>query len=366
MKIVTIVGARPQFIKAALVSSELKKRGIHEIIVHTGQHYDENMSAIFFEQMGMQKPDYNLDIRAKTHGEMTGRMLIGIEEVLKETEPNLLLVYGDTNSTLAAALAARKLNIPIAHVEAGLRNHDLRIPEDVNRILTDRISDLLFCPTQTSIDNLYNEGFKSFHCEIIKTDDILADSVKVYSAMIDENPSLISEKFQSLNSNYLLCTVHRQESTNSTSLTHIVNALNAISKEVPIILPMHPRTKSICDSANLKFNKHITVIDPVGYIDMQYLLKKSIGVITDSGGVQKEAYLHSKYSLLLMSYTPWVELITNNVSVTSILEETEILGSYEHYKKLNGSFNQKLYGKGNARIEIVDAILTYLNKKKND
>jgi UDP-GlcNAc3NAcA epimerase len=364
MKIITIIGARPQFIKAALVSQELKKQGIEEVILHTGQHYDKNMSDIFFTQLGIPAPKYNLEIKANLHGEMTGKMLMGIEEVMLKETPDMTLVYGDTNSTLAAALASRKLNIPIAHVEAGLRNFNFMIPEDVNRTLTDRISDILFCPTNTAVQNLMEEGFAKFPCEVIKTDDIMADSVNIFSKMILQNPNLVSKEILEICKNeFLLCTVHRQESTSKQALPIIVEALNYISNEKNIIFPIHPRTKKLCAELDIQFNKNVIVIDPVGYFDMQYLLNATSGVITDSGGLQKEAYLHSKYSLLLMSYTPWVELVSNKVSVTTEIDSDAILNNYNNFKKLSGNFDQYLYGKGEARVQIVQALKSYLQNQ---
>lgn len=366
MKIITVVGARPQFIKAALVSAVFKEKKIEEVIVHTGQHYDENMSGIFFEQMGIQHPKYNLEIKANTHASMTGRMMEKIEEVLLLENPDMLLVYGDTNSTLAAALAARKLNIPIAHVEAGLRNFDFRIPEDVNRTLTDRISDILFCPTDTAVTNLLNEGFANFPCRVVKTDDIMADSVKIYSELIKKNPSSISKSISNLsNKDFLLCTVHRQESTTPKALSEIVSALNKISANIDIVLPIHPRTNKLIDELGLTFSENVKVIDPIGYIDMQYLLSVCFGVITDSGGLQKEAYLHGKYSLLLMDFTPWVELVESQVSVATKIDFDSILNNYEKFSNLNGRFDQLLYGNGEARIQIVENLLTFLNQNKD-
>ncbi len=359
MKIITVIGARPQFIKAALVSLELTKRNVDELIIHTGQHYDDNMSSIFFEQLNIKKPSFNLNIKAFSHGKMTGEMLMQIEDVLLQTLPDLVLVYGDTNSTLAAALAAKKLNIPVAHVEAGLRNYDFSIPEDINRILTDRISDILFCSTEQALQNLNNEGFALGSSQIFKTDDLMSDTVKTYGNLILQKPDLVSGVLRSINYRFILCTVHRQESTKNEKLPDIVNALNSIAEECQIVFPMHPRTKKICNDLNLKFSSNIKIIDPVGYFDMLFLLQNSIGVITDSGGLQKEAFLCCKYSLLLMPFTPWVELVQNHVSVTTDIDKFNILYSFELFKKLNGDFGVPLYGFGNASSQIADALLTF-------
>jgi UDP-GlcNAc3NAcA epimerase len=359
MKIVTIVGARPQFIKAALLSDALKKNGITEILIHTGQHYDANMSDIFFEQLGLQNPAYNLHIQAKTHGDMTGKMLVEIEKILMDEMPDWVVVFGDTNSTLAGALAARKLNIPIAHVEAGLRNYDMTIPEEVNRIITDRISDLLLCPTEIAIENLRQEGFESFPIHIVKTDDILSDAVYFSLLKMKENPTVISAHLRAIPYPYILCTVHRQDSTTEAHLKIILDALNKIATTAKIIFPIHPRTLAVLNGIQYPLSPNIHLIDPVGYLDMQYLLQHAQYLITDSGGLQKEAYLHGVYSLLLMGHTPWQELITHQVSVATPLDEARILLAYNDLKQLRGRFDQNLYGSGQAGMQIVEALKRY-------
>lgn len=361
MNINTIVGARPQFIKAALVSHELNKQGVNESIIHTGQHYDDNMSDIFFREMNIPAPEYNLGIRGKTHGEMTGQMLIGIEELLMKNRPDLVLLYGDTNSTLAGALAARKLNIPIAHVEAGLRNFDFTIPEDVNRTITDRLSSILFCPTQKAIDNLKKEGFADFPCTIVKTGDLMADCVRVFTNMIKQKPELVSPSLRGMQKPYIVCTIHRQESTHPNSLPFVIDFLNAIAQEEQILFPIHPRTKKLCDQYDLSFHNNIKTIPPVGYFDMQYLLRNCTRVITDSGGLQKEAYLHQKYSLLLMDYTPWEELFEHRFCQTSSLDPLELKKNYGKALKLNGSFDIQLYGDGKSRKKIVQELIKFNN-----
>jgi UDP-GlcNAc3NAcA epimerase len=362
VKVITVVGARPQFIKAALVSKEFKRQGIEEIIVHTGQHYDENMSDIFFNQMGIPTPKYNLNIRAKTHASMTGRMMEGIEEVLLKEAPDALVVYGDTNSTLAASLAARKLNISIAHIEAGLRNFDFTVPEDVNRVLTDRISDILFCPTDTAINNLLKEGFDSFPCKLIRTGDLMADSVSVFSKILEDEKDLIKEELRKLPKDGILVTIHRQETTKSDIIVDVVAFLNTLCADYPIVFPIHPRTKQVINKLGLKLDKSIYLLDPVGYLEMQYLLKSCQHVITDSGGLQKEAYLHRKKSLLLMDFTPWVELIDNECSITTELNLKDMLRNFGSSLKLKANFDSNLYGSGNAREQIVEEI----RKLEND
>lgn len=363
MKIVTVIGARPQFVKAALISNEFKKRGITEIIIHTGQHYDPNMSDVFFNQLNIPEPAYNLGIKANSHGEMTGRMLIEIERVLQIENPDLLLVYGDTNSTLAAALAARKLNIKIAHVEAGLRNFDMTIPEDVNRILTDRVSDILFCPTQEAINNLIAEGFEKFPAKLVKTDDLLADMVYYYDEKLDEfseETSAVSKLVSSLQKP-ILCTIHRAESTTNTRIVEIIKALNTIAQQYDIIFPIHPRTKNVIEKLGLILHENIQLLAPLSYVEMIYALKHCRYVITDSGGLQKEAYLMKKYCLILMNYTPWVELINHKVSVTTQLTTDDILSNFKKMETLETPFNQSLYGEGSARFQIVDYLQNYFN-----
>lgn len=356
MKIFTVVGARPQFVKAALVSHELQQKGLEEQLIHTGQHYDDNMSNIFFREMNIPEPKYNLGIRGQTHGEMTGRMLMGIEEILIEQKPDMVLLYGDTNSTLAGALAAQKLHIPIAHVEAGLRNFDFSIPEDVNRTITDRLSSILFCPTDKAIQNLENEGFRNFPCQLVRTGDLMADSVKVYTQLLEERPALISPIVRAIDQPYIVCTIHRQESTREAILPGVVDFLNTVATHEHILLPMHPRTRKLCEQWNLKFHDNVKIIDPVGYFDMQYLLKNCSRVITDSGGLQKEAYLHKKYSLLLMDYTPWEELVDHRFCTTTTLDKPSLFKNYYQTKELNGNFAIELYGDGNARKEIVEIL----------
>ncbi len=362
MKVVTVVGARPQFIKAALISNEFKRREICEVIVHTGQHYDTNMSEIFFEQMNIPKPTHNLNIQATTHGSMTGRMLEGIEQALLSEKPDMLLVYGDTNSTLAAALAARKLNIPIAHVEAGLRNFDFTVPEDVNRTLTDRISDLLFCPTDTAIENLHKEGFASFPCKLVRTGDLMADSVMVFREIIQKFPEKVNQEISQLPQHGILVTIHRQETTKPEVIGSVIEFLNRVAETQTIIFPIHPRTKKVIQEAGLKLNANVHCIDPVGYLEMQYLLTTCQHVITDSGGLQKEAYLHRKKSLLLMNFTPWVELIDSNCSVTTELDITLMWEQFQKSLVLNANFDGMLYGHGHSREEIVNEIVNYFKK----
>ena len=346
MKVLTVIGARPQFVKAATVSRALKKSGIEEVIVHTGQHHDQNMSQVFFDEMEIPAPNYNLEIQGLNHGAMTGRMLEKIEEVLIKEKPDYVLVYGDTNSTLAGALAAVKLHIPVAHVEAGLRSFEMKMPEEVNRILTDRISKVLFCPTQTAIDNLEKEGYKNIDCKIILSGDVMYDAVLFYRQKIKTHSTIIQkEKLEG--KPFVLVTIHRAENTNDPKrLKEICDALNEIQKERQVILPLHPRTKAYLHSQNLKLDTK--VIDPVGYFDMLALLENCSMVMTDSGGLQKEAYFFNKYCITLRDQTEWVELVQAGSNFIVGADKSKILSAYHAYKNSKLVESKPLYGNGNA------------------
>ena len=349
MKIVTVVGARPQFIKSVPVSRELKKKSILEVIVHTGQHYDQNMSEVFFDQMQIAKPNYDLNINSLNHGAMTGQMLERIEEILVLEKPDFVLVYGDTNSTLAGALAAAKLNIKVVHIEAGLRSFNMKMPEEINRIVTDRISSYLFCPTDTAMNNLKREGFNEFDCTIIKSGDVMLDSVIMFAEYAKKPEVELPEKF-------ILCTIHRQENTDDkVNLTSIMNALNKISADQDIILPLHPRTqKKILEyKLNDTITEKLIVIDPVGYLEMLYLLKKSSLIITDSGGLQKEAFYFHKLCLTLRNETEWTELVDNGFNIICGTEYNSIVTNYKKIQNSLPDFNINLYGDGSASKLIV-------------
>ncbi len=354
MKIVTVLGARPQFVKAATVSRALTKSGIDEVIVHTGQHHDQNMSQVFFDEMEIPTPHYNLEIQGLNHGAMTGRMLEKIEEVLVKEKPDYVLVYGDTNSTLAGALAAIKLHIPVAHVEAGLRSFEMKMPEEVNRILTDRISKVLFCPTQTAINNLQNEGYKNIDCEIVLAGDVMYDAVLHYRQKIKTHSTII-QKENLTDKPFVLVTIHRAENTNDPKrLTEICEALNEIQKEQQVVLPLHPRTKAYLKSQNLKLDAK--VIDPVGYFDMLALLDHCSLVMTDSGGLQKEAYFFNKYCITLRDQTEWVELVEAGANSIVGADKSKILSAYRANKNLKLMNSKPLYGNGDA----AEAIARYL------
>ena len=343
-KIITIVGARPQFVKAATLSRQFSLLGVDEKIIHTGQHYDANMSDVFFEEMEIPKPTYNLDIHGVGHGAMTGRMLEGIEEILLNELPDGVLVYGDTNSTLAGALAASKLHIPVVHVEAGLRSFNMQMPEEINRILTDRISDLLLCPTDTAIHNLQREGFNNFNTKIVKNGDVMQDAAIFYAAKAEEKSNVL----KSINlSRYILATIHRQENTDSPeNLQNIITGLNEINRQTPVVVPIHPRTRNIL--AQLNIVPAFKLIDPVGYFDMIVLLKNCEMVITDSGGVQKEAFFFGKHCITMREQTEWVELVENGFNTLTGSDAEKIVTAYEQTKQKKSDFSINLYGKGQA------------------
>ena len=356
MKIVTILGARPQFVKAASVSRELKKAGIQEIMIHTGQHFDHNMSQVFFDEMEIPTPDYNLEISGLNHGAMTGRMLEKIEEVLFQEKPDYTLVYGDTNSTLAGALAAAKLHIPVAHVEAGLRSFDMKMPEEINRILTDRISKYLFCPTDTAIRNLENEGFRNFPATIIRTGDVMYDAVLFYKEKIATHSTVI-QLLQLQGKPFVLTTIHRAENTNDPQrLKQIVGALNEIHKQQPVVLPLHPRTKAFIAAQGIPL--HVTVIEPVGYFDMLALLQNCSMVMTDSGGLQKEAYFFGKFCITLRDQTEWVELIKAGANQLAGADDKTILAIFQQNIGKPITLQPNLYGDGHAARQIVHALAT--------
>ncbi|MFO7369519.1 MAG: UDP-N-acetylglucosamine 2-epimerase (non-hydrolyzing) [Bacteroidales bacterium] len=357
-KIVTVIGARPQFVKAAAVSRAIQKSGgLREIIVHTGQHFDENMSSVFFREMEIPEPDYNLQINSLSHGAMTGRMLEKIEEVLLQEKPDFLMVYGDTNSTIAGALAAKKLDIKVIHVEAGLRSFNMKMPEEINRILTDRISDLLFCPTDNAVHNLDNEGFGNFKCQIHQVGDVMYDAALFYSEK-SATRSDIMTRLQVNPGDFILCTVHRQENTdNLENLKQIVAALNDINKQKKVILPLHPRTRKILKQHNIV--PGFESIDPVGYFDMLELLKNCNLVMTDSGGMQKEAYFFKKYCITLRKETEWIELVNNHYNMLTGADAESIRNSFMILKDKEICHINSLYGDGNASIKIINSIINY-------
>lgn len=350
MKIATIIGARPQFIKAATVSRIFKQRkDIQEIIIHTGQHYDVNMSHVFFEELNIPLPEINLEAGSGSHGKQTARMLEGIEEVLLNEKPDWVLVYGDTNSTIAGALAASKLHIPIAHVEAGLRSFNREMPEEINRIATDHISTFLFAPTQNAIRLLANEGIAD---RAIFSGDVMYDSILYYR-------DIAVKKFTSQQvagvepGNYYLATVHRQENTDRIeNLKSIFSAFSELDK--PVVIPLHPRTLKFMD--NIQISQNIRIIEPVGYLEMIALLNGSHKVLTDSGGLQKEAFFLKKPCITLREETEWIETLEDNWNFITGTDQKKILEKI----LVNNFGNQKNYfGDGRAAEKIVDYLLSF-------
>ncbi len=353
-KIVTVVGARPQFVKAGAVSRVIKKYSeLNEIIIHTGQHFDDNMSEVFFREMEIPKPAFNLDINGLSHGAMTGQMLEGIEKILLQERPDIVMVYGDTNSTLAGALAASKLHIKVAHVEAGLRSFNYKMPEEINRILTDRISNILFCPTDTAIKNLEVEGFKNFPSTIIKNGDVMQDAAIFYAAQSASRSTIISSLGLK---DFVLATLHREENTNDvTVLKRLLNALNKLNSTIPLVVPLHPRTRKIISQQNLK--TEFKILDPVGYFDMIELLKNCSLVMTDSGGLQKEAFFFQKHCVTLREQSEWVELEEHDFNKVVGSDESKIQNAFEYFRNKKSNFNINLYGNGRASEVIVDTLL---------
>ncbi|RXJ54409.1 non-hydrolyzing UDP-N-acetylglucosamine 2-epimerase [Candidatus Marinarcus aquaticus] len=352
IKILTILGARPQFIKASSVSREIAKHDeIKEVIVHTGQHYDANMSDVFFDEMHIPKPDYFLGIGGKSHGAMTGQMIEKIEEVALKEKPDWMLVYGDTNSTLSGAIVASKLHIKLAHIEAGLRSFNMYMPEEVNRILTDRVSSILFCPTDTAIDNLKVEGYDKFNCEIIKSGDVMQDGAMFYKEFA-KIPSLLNIK----SNNFILCTIHRAENTDDIAkLSQIIDALNTIHKQHQVILPLHPRTKKIIEENFIPVD--FSIIDPVGYLEMVWLIEHCSFVMTDSGGLQKEAFFFKKPCITLREETEWIELVENNFNILVGSDRKKIIDAVQKVDSMNSNYELNLYGKGKASENIVKELL---------
>jgi UDP-GlcNAc3NAcA epimerase len=349
MKIVTIIGARPQFIKAATVSRFFRSGiGINEILLHTGQHYDLNMSEIFFRELDIPEPAYNLEVGSGSHAFQTGEILKGIEHILLKEKPNWTLIYGDTNSTLAGALASVKLHIPVAHIEAGLRSFNRIMPEEINRIVADRISDLLFAPTQTAIDNLTNEGLSGI---TVFSGDVMLDSVLYYKEKILHEPD--HYKIKNIPEKYLLATIHRAENTDN--IENLKTIFHALSKAgLPVVLPIHPRTKKLI-SGFIPIASNIMIIEPVGYLEMLKLTMDSFKVVTDSGGLQKEAYFLEKQCITIRSETEWIETLHDNWNIVTGIDPKKILKAI--YAPAPLSVQKDDFGNGSAAEIIVNTLM---------
>ena len=343
-RVVTIVGARPQFIKASTLSREIKKHDVfEEIVIHTGQHFDKNMSDIFFDELEISRPKYVFDIHSCSHGQMTGQMLIAIEEVFLNEKPDLVLVYGDTNSTLAGAIAASKLNIPLAHVEAGLRSFNRKMPEEINRLLTDHLSKFLFCPTKQALKNLKIEGITN---GVYHTGDIMYDATIFAKDYINKNFEKLNNKFKIRKNEFGLMTIHRQESVNNKiQFSKLLDYADKFSKKnnIKILFPVHPRTKALIKEYKLTSN--FSFLDPLSYFEIQYLLSNAFVVLTDSGGLQKEAYFHEVPCVTFRSETEWVETIKNGWNR---------LWTKNHYESRQKIFD---YGDGNGAKNIINILL---------
>jgi UDP-GlcNAc3NAcA epimerase len=353
MKIVTVVGARPQFVKAAAVSRVIRERpAVCEVIVHTGQHYDTNMSDVFFEEMEIPRPAYHLEVHGGMHGAMTGQMLEKVEAVLLRERPDALLVYGDTNSTLAGALAAAKLHIPVAHVEAGLRSFNRRMPEEINRIMTDHVSDWLFCPTDQARANLQREGVAE--SKIFQPGDVMQDAALHYAQLSEQRSRIVP--MLGLKKPWVLATVHRAENTDSEErLTEIMRALAEIARDQPVVLPLHPRTRQRLQAGGVD-TRGIFLIDPVGYFDMIQLIRGASLVMTDSGGLQKEAFFFGKACVTLREETEWVELVEQGVNRLAGWQCPSILEAFRLMSGVSVDAGLPLYGGGQAARRIVEIL----------
>lgn len=353
-KILTVLGARPQFIKASVVSHAIGQRpGLSEVLVHTGQHFDANMSDVFFAELGMNKPDYFLDIHGGTHGAMTGRMLEAVEQVLLQEKPDAVLVYGDTNSTLAGALAAAKLHIPVAHVEAGLRSFNMAMPEEINRILTDRISQWLFTPTQAATANLQREGYATD--KITEVGDVMYDVALYHGSRVQPGTGLMA-KLGVSEKNYVLATIHRQENTDHPQrLAAIVEALIATARNLSVVWPLHPRTRAVLQKTGCldALAQHVKLIEPIGYLDMVQLEKFAALIATDSGGVQKEAFFYQVPCVTLRDETEWVELVDAGWNRLAPPNEAGSLRATIEAALGSRGRNFMPYGKGDAARKIV-------------
>lgn len=348
MKIITVIGARPQFIKAAAVSNKLREKH-EEILVHTGQHYDENMSKIFFDELNIPYPNYNLSVGSGGHGKQTGEMMTKLEEIYVKENPDMILVYGDTNSTLAGALVASKMLIPVVHVEAGLRSFNKAMPEEQNRILTDHISSKLFAPTETAIRNLKNEGIVE---NVYNVGDVMFDAVLHFGEIAKKNSTII-ERLNLKDKEFILTTIHRAENTNNISrLKNIIEALNASEKT--IVLPLHPRTKKYVSDYNLEFGDNIIVIDPIGYLDMLALESNCVKIVTDSGGVQKEAFFMKKPCITMRDETEWVETVENDWNRIVGTDKEKILDAIVNF--IPSQPQMDIFGDGKSSEKICSII----------
>jgi len=377
LKILTIIGARPQIIKAAAISRAIRTHyadRVREVIVHTGQHYDERMSAIFFEELQIPQPDYNLQVGSGKHGAQSARMIIGVEEILEKEVPDFLVIYGDTNSTLAAAVAAAKIHVPIVHIEAGLRSFNKKMPEEINRILSDHVSTYLFPPTETGYANLLREGFVADRLPpytidrpgIFNVGDVMYDNTLYFSKVAEEKSPVLAEYALTKNE-FVLATLHRNANTDdATRLNAIFRAFEAITEkyEITLVLPLHPRTVKqmdlLLDSELLKRIKHnsfIKLIEPVSFLDMIQLEKYAKLILTDSGGVQKEAYFLNCPCIILREETEWVEIVENGAAILCDADGQRILDACQYFENNPNITFKNSYGNGDAAERILQVMV---------
>ena len=380
LKIVTIIGARPQIIKAAALSRAIKNNfseKIKEIIVHTGQHYDANMSQVFFDELGIPAPDYNLNVGSGSHGKQTAIMLTGIEEILLNEKPDAIVLYGDTNSTLAGGIAASKIHVPVVHIEAGLRSFSKAMPEEINRIMCDHVSAFLFSPTKTGYDNLIREGFnkgakapytadnpKIYHCG-----DVMYDN-SLYFSSVSENKTDIIQKLKLQKNKFILATIHRNNNTDEPErLNALFRSLHDISvkHQLEIVLPLHPRTSKLLETnldknlyAGIKANLLFKITEPASFLEMVALEKSCKLVMTDSGGVQKEAFYFEKPCVILRPETEWVELVECGAAIVADANEKRIKEAFETLNSKTDLKFPKLYGDGKAAEFICGELVKYL------
>ena len=352
MKIISVVGARPQFIKLAILSKELRENH-NEIIIHTGQHYDDNMSRYFFEEMQIAKPDYNLNIGSGSHGKQTAEMLIGLEDIFLHQKPDVVITFGDTNTTLATGLAATKLNIPVAHVEAGLRSHNREMPEEINRILTDHISDYLFAPTLTAMENIKSENL---YGKPFLVGDVMYDSL-LYYGKIAEQKSRILKNLKLKQKEYILLTLHRPYNVdNIQKLQNIFSALKQTKRF--IVLPVHPRSRKMIESTNIIIPENISIIEPLGYLDFIFLQKHSEKIITDSGGIQKEAYLNGIPCITIRPETEWIETVKAGWNVLVGDKKDQLIENCLHFKPSHN--RPRYFGDGDSSKKIISILESHL------
>ncbi|TGG88637.1 non-hydrolyzing UDP-N-acetylglucosamine 2-epimerase [Geotoga petraea] len=354
MKLISLIGARPQFVKEAIIHEQIKETEIEEIIVHSGQHYDVNMSDIFFQTLNIKKPDYNMNIGSASHGEMTGKIMIEFEKIVQKENPDMVLVYGDTNTTLAGAIVASKLKIPVAHIEAGIRQEPKDMPEEINRVLTDKVSNLMFCASEISVENLKKENqTKGVHF----TGDVMYD---LYKKLEDKFSYEKYEELKLKKENYMLMTMHRDFNVDKKEkLEKISKQIEKISEETQIIFPIHPRTKKRIKEFGLeKHYEKVKTIEPLDYLNLMGLVKNSKKVVTDSGGLQKEAYFAKKQAIVIMPDTGWREL--TNIGWNKLANEENLYQKTVEETKQN--YPEDIYGKGNAGELIVNKIIDYLGE----